>query len=98
MSPRAAGAARLVRATGRWKGALPLPAAPSGDGILFVNSDPWVYVHVGGEEQGDTPIELRLPAGRHRLRLVGGDGVALERVVEVRAGERKDLLLTGKAP
>jgi hypothetical protein len=53
---------------------------------------------VGGVEQGDTPLELRLPAGRHALRLVGADGAVVERDVEVRAGERHDLLLTPKSP
>jgi tRNA A-37 threonylcarbamoyl transferase component Bud32 len=93
-----ASAGPAVRATGKWRGALALPPAQSGDGILFVNADPWAWVHVGGVEQGDTPLELRLPAGSHVLRLVSGDGIAVERRVEVRAGERQDLLLTPNEP
>jgi hypothetical protein len=87
-----------VRATGKWRGSLDVPPARSGDGILFVNAEPWAWVLVGGVEQGDTPLELRLPAGRHPVRLVGGDGVAVERVVDVRAGERQDLLVAPKSP
>jgi serine/threonine-protein kinase len=97
-APPPARARAAVRATGKWRGALEVPPARSGDGILFVNAEPWAWVHVGGVEQGDTPLELRLPAGRHALRLVGGDGVAVERVVDVRAGERQDLLVTPKSP
>jgi hypothetical protein len=97
-APPVTARAPAVRATGKWRGSLDVPPARSGDGILFVNAEPWAWVLVGGVEQGDTPLELRLPAGRHPVRLVGGDGVAVERVVDVRAGERQDLLVAPKSP
>jgi serine/threonine-protein kinase len=77
---------------------LPLPPAASGDGVLFVNADPWAHVQLGGEDLGDTPLELRLPSGKHRLRLVGGDGAPMEREVEIRAGARVELLVSRTAP
>jgi serine/threonine-protein kinase len=96
-APRPGGAPASL-ATGKWRGALPAPPAGSGEGILFVNAEPWAWVEVGAARLGDTPLEIRLPAGRHPVRLVGADGRAVERTVEVRAGERQDLLLSPDRP
>jgi hypothetical protein len=77
-----------VPASGRI-GALPLPAAGSGDGVLVVNANPWARVEVDGVRAGDTPREWRLPAGRYRLRASHPVRGSAEVDFEVRAGERR---------
>ncbi|MGA8893059.1 MAG: PEGA domain-containing protein, partial [Anaeromyxobacteraceae bacterium] len=67
---------------------LELPPASSGEGILFVNATPWAEIHLDGRPVGYTPREMRLAAGRHRLKLVHPSRGSVERVAEVRAGER----------
>ncbi len=68
-------------------GSLPVPDAASGDGILFVNTVPWADVLVDGvRARGNTPLELRLAAGFHRIRLENPRLGSVEQVVEVRAG------------
>jgi serine/threonine-protein kinase len=67
---------------------LELPPASSGEGILFVNALPWAEIQVDGRVEGYTPREMRLSAGRHRLRLVHPTRGTVERDAEVRAGER----------
>jgi hypothetical protein len=47
---------------------------------------------VNGHLAGDTPLELRLPAGRHRVRIERSGKPAVEAVVTVRAGARTRLL------
>ena len=43
-------------------------------GRLFLNAIPWAKVYRGKKFLGDTPIEdLRLPIGKHRLRLVNAE-------------------------
>jgi hypothetical protein len=60
----------------------------SGEGILFVNAQPWAEIQLDGRVEGYTPREMRVAAGRHRLRLVHPTRGAVERDAEVRAGER----------
>ena len=67
---------------------LPLPSPESGEGILSLNAAPWAQVYVGGERLGDTPLELRIPAGRYAVRLVHPTMGAARRTVEVRPGQR----------
>ena len=67
---------------------LELPPASSGEGILFVNAQPWAEIQLDGRVEGYTPREMRIAAGRHRLRLVHPTRGAVERDAEVRAGER----------
>ena len=67
---------------------LEVPPAATGEGILFVNALPWAEIHLDGRVEGYTPREMRLAAGRHRLRLVHPTRGTVERVAEVRAGER----------
>jgi serine/threonine protein kinase len=67
---------------------LELPPAASGEGILFVNAQPWAEIQLDGRVEGYTPREMRLAAGRHRLRLVHPSRGTVERDAEVRAGER----------
>jgi serine/threonine-protein kinase len=67
---------------------LPLPGPGSGEGILSLNATPWARVYVEGERIGDTPLELRIPAGRYAVRLVHPTLGAVQRTVEVRPGQR----------
>lgn len=67
---------------------LPLPGPESGEGILSLNAAPWARVYVEGERLGDTPLELRIPAGRYAVRLVHPTLGAVRRTVEVRPGQR----------
>jgi serine/threonine-protein kinase len=72
--------------------ALAVPPRDSGDGILSVNAIPWGTVSVNGHAVGDTPQEMRLPAGRHRVRIERTGRRTVEEVVTVRAGARTKLL------
>lgn len=69
-------------------GGLTVPDPASGEGILFVNTVPWAEVAVDGQVAGDTPREMRLRAGSHRLRLSHPTLGAVDQTVLVRAGER----------
>ena len=77
----------VLAAAGALEG-LDLPPASSGEGILFVNAVPWAEIQLDGRVEGYTPREMRLAAGRHRLRLVHPTRGTVERSAEVRAGER----------
>ena len=51
------------------------PAAPVGNGQLYLDSDPWSTVRLGTRSLGQTPIvAAELPAGRHTLRLTDPEG------------------------
>jgi hypothetical protein len=54
-----------------------------------VNATPWARVLVDGRLVGDTPRELRLPAGRYRVLAVHPARGAAEALLEVRPGERR---------
>jgi len=69
------------------------PAKHAGEGRLFVNATPWATVYLDGQRIGDTPIERRVPAGTHRVRLVYKQW-AEEQVVEVPRGGRKRVNVT----
>jgi serine/threonine-protein kinase len=43
-------------------------AAARGEGRVVITVHPWAAVTVDGQPVGETPQDLRLPAGRHRLR------------------------------
>jgi serine/threonine protein kinase len=87
----AAGAERpieWVQAIGR----LRTPRAESGEGILSVNATPWGTVVVNGVVLGESPQELRIRAGRHRVRVDRRNQRGVETVVVVGAGRRTQLL------
>jgi serine/threonine-protein kinase len=65
-----------------------LPAPRSGEGILSVNATPWASLVVDGRRVGDTPRELRLPAGPHRVRVDHPRLGAVEATLEIVAGRR----------
>jgi hypothetical protein len=69
-----------------------VPPAASGDGILSVNATPWGHLSVDGRAVGETPQELRLPAGRHRVRIERKGRPTVDAVVTVKAGRRTKLL------
>jgi hypothetical protein len=43
-------------------------AVRRGEGSIAVLATPWAYVTIDGAEERETPLELSLPAGVHRLR------------------------------
>jgi hypothetical protein len=85
-----AGRARIQAVHGL--NALPVPPRASGEGILSVNAIPWGTVKVDGHAVGDTPQEMRLSAGRHRIRIERKGHRTVDEVVTVRAGARTKLL------
>ncbi len=67
----------------------PMPpprAAPGGQGRLVLVTNVPAEVTVDGEARGTTPLDLRLDAGSHRVRL-RADGVGLVLTIDVREGE-----------
>jgi serine/threonine-protein kinase len=86
----ALGAAPLE--TARELNALRVPHRASGQGILSVNAIPWGLVRVNGHAVGETPQELRLPAGRHRVRIERKGHRAIDELVTVKPGARTKLL------
>jgi hypothetical protein len=57
-----------------------------------VNATPWGHLRVDGFAVGETPQELRLSAGRHRVRIERKGRPPLDVVVVVKAGRRTQLL------
>jgi hypothetical protein len=45
------------------------PVKLEGEGTLVVASSPWVNVAVDGSDRGQTPVSLKLPAGKHTVVL-----------------------------
>lgn len=70
--------AALARATG---GGARRPVRPDAAvrarqfGTLIVGADPWGKVYVDDQYVGEAPLERLVPAGAHRVRVVGPDGV-----------------------
>jgi serine/threonine-protein kinase len=67
---------------------LPLPPVASGEGVLSVNVTPWAALSVNGVAVGETPREVRLPAGRYRVRVEHPHRGRAEATVVVEAGRR----------
>jgi serine/threonine-protein kinase len=61
-------------------------AARRGEARVHVAAHPWASVSVDGRPVGETPQDLRLTAGRHRLRAAHPTFGAAELEVEVEAG------------
>jgi serine/threonine-protein kinase len=55
---------------------------------VLVSVHPWATVSVDGQPVGETPQDLRLPAGPHRLRAAHPTFGAAEVEVEVEPGRR----------
>jgi len=62
---------------------------PQPSATLSVHASPWATISVDGTKVGDTPVELQLPPGRHRVRAehprAGSDEVELD----LAPGERR---------
>jgi serine/threonine-protein kinase len=67
---------------------LPLPPIASGEGLLSVNVTPWASLSVNGVAVGETPREVRLPAGRYRVRVEHPHRGRAEAIVVVESGRR----------
>ncbi|WP_164010696.1 serine/threonine-protein kinase [Pyxidicoccus trucidator] len=63
--------------------------APAGEpGFLTLVTEPYAKVFLGSRELGDTPLfKVKLPSGKHTLKLVDGNGKALRLPVDIKAGE-----------
>lgn len=70
--------------------ARPEPVAAQGEGELSLDSDPWSYVVVDTRELGVTPLaHVRIPAGRHRVRLENPErGLVQTITLTIRADEQ----------
>ncbi|MDQ3035558.1 MAG: protein kinase [Myxococcota bacterium] len=75
-------------------------AAPAGVGTVnFVTPPGWAEIFVDGERVGRSPTAIRLPAGRHAVRLIPyGDGEPITRSVEVSADQISRLVVRLDAP
>jgi serine/threonine-protein kinase len=68
--------------------ATPRPLPPAPPARVVVSSVPWAELYVDGRLVGNTPVaDLRLPAGRHRLRLQRGGFRPYEEVVNLAPGQ-----------
>jgi hypothetical protein len=67
---------------------LPIPPRASGEGILSVNAVPWGRVLLNGHAVADTPVDLRLRAGRYRVRIERRAAPPAEQLVTVKPGAR----------
>lgn len=81
------GRPRVAASSSRLR-SLPLPDPGSGEGILSLNATPWARVYLGGQRLGDTPLEVRIPAGRYAVRLVHPTLGSALKTVEVQPGRR----------
>ncbi|HYD42609.1 MAG TPA: PEGA domain-containing protein, partial [Anaeromyxobacter sp.] len=84
-APITPAAIRAVRAE---LNSLPLPSPDSGEGLLALEASPWAHVAVDGQELGESPREVQLGAGRHRVRAVHPELGTREAHVTVKAGHR----------
>jgi hypothetical protein len=64
--------------------------------VLSVNATPWGRVVVNGRAIGETPLDVELPAGRYRVRILGPRS-NVERTLLVRAGSREPWLVQLRA-
>lgn len=67
----------------------PLSSAEEGEGVLQISSQPWSLVIIDDQVVGTTPQRaIRLPAGRHVVRLVNDDLQMSKRIkVQIREGK-----------
>jgi hypothetical protein len=69
-------------------GVLKIPPASTGQGLLIVNASPWGTAIVDGKEIGETPKEMRVGAGRYRVKVLHPTLGAREGQVLVKPGEK----------
>jgi len=66
------------------------PVAVAAHGTLIVAVRPWASVSIDGRRYGETPVHIKLPAGRHRVQLVNQRA---SRTVTVSIGAARSTLL-----
>jgi serine/threonine-protein kinase len=70
------------------------PLEKRGVGKLFLHTNPWSKVSIGGRSLGTTPIfDVSLPAGTHVLRLVDRDGGVHTHRVRIEANQPTKVFL-----
>ncbi len=76
----------------------PRPRVASGPaGKIRIGSKPWATVFVDGRKRGTTPLILKVPPGRHTVRLVNPQfGIKKTFVVNVPAGGSKTIIYRHK--
>ena len=64
-------------------------ATAGGTGTLRINTKPWTKIYVDGSSKGVTPqLNLKLPAGKRRLRLVNKEfNISKSFTVNIKAGQ-----------
>ncbi|HET7826393.1 MAG TPA: serine/threonine-protein kinase [Anaeromyxobacter sp.] len=85
-------AARPVE-TAHQIGRLQVPRADTGEGILSLDATPWGTIVVDGHVLGESPMECRVRAGRHHVRVDRKNQRGAETVVTVDPGRRTRKLL-----
>ncbi len=78
-----------VKQVGEELNSIRTPSVASGEGILTVVASPWAMVSIDGREIGETPREVRLGAGRYRVRATHPALGERERVISVKPGKRR---------
>lgn len=73
----------------------PVASGQVGSGSLSVTTTPWTMVEIDGRPYGTTPLfKVRLPAGKHELRLVNKvAGIDQRRTVVIKADDHTKLNL-----
>jgi len=86
--PPASRPRNAVRAITSSLKSLRVPEPSSDEGILSIEVTPWADVSIDGKPIGDTPKEVRITAGRHKIRLSHPDFPPIDEMVTVAAGKR----------
>jgi tRNA A-37 threonylcarbamoyl transferase component Bud32 len=60
--------------------------------IRITTAGGWAHLEVDGRRRGDTPVDLSLPPGRHRIRVFRA-GKEKTKTIELRPGKRRNLHL-----
>ena len=64
--------------------------APAGTARLSINTTPWSTVFINGKKVGTTPLgNLRVPAGKVKLRLESRDGKVYRKRLQLKKGSKK---------
>ena len=72
---------------------MPIPPPPiAATGRLRLNTDPWSEVYLSNKKLGVTPLDIKLPLGKHTLTLVNSENGARKTVpITIDAGKASDL-------
>ena len=73
---------------------LPVPPPVAVTGTLRLNTDPWSEVYLNKKQLGITPLDVKLPAGKHTLTLVNSErGLSNIVPITIDAGKTNNLYL-----